>query len=226
MSALAGEEAEEQVRAASPASALEVSLRIEPRGRILDRWPKAKKASKTLWVALAGIAATALVGLASTGAAWLSARDDRANQLRLADAMRVYDRKVMAYLDAVDFLESQRKSLTEYEAEITPRDPVPYQVVPPGSLTSRLRAFGSTEAFNTFEATQAVPPRIGIIIGGESGGASFQAPIFPGSYAAIPYVTEAKIISDTVVNRKYRVGVGAFVAKVNRFEDIVHRELG
>jgi hypothetical protein len=40
--------------------------------------------NKTLWVALAGIAATALVGLASTTAAWLSARDDRATQRELA----------------------------------------------------------------------------------------------------------------------------------------------
>jgi hypothetical protein len=34
--------------------------------------------NRTMRVAVAGIAATALVGLAGTGAAWWSARDDRA----------------------------------------------------------------------------------------------------------------------------------------------------
>jgi hypothetical protein len=75
----------------------------------------------TLWVAVAGIAATALVGLAAPGAAWLSARDDRANQRDLARSERsyqrelarderTYDRRVAAYLDAIDYVERQQAS--------------------------------------------------------------------------------------------------------------------
>jgi hypothetical protein len=44
-----------------------------------------KESNKTLWVAMAGILATAVVGLASTAAAWLSARDDRSSQRRIAE---------------------------------------------------------------------------------------------------------------------------------------------
>jgi hypothetical protein len=65
------------------------------------------ESNKTLWVAVAGIAATALVGVAGTGAAWLSARDDRHAQRVLARDERTYDRRVSAYLDAIDYIEGQ-----------------------------------------------------------------------------------------------------------------------
>src|SRR5512133_2454798 len=65
--------------------------------------------NRTLWVAVAGISATALVGLAGTTVAWLSARDDRATQRQLARDERTYDRRVSAYLDAIDFVEGNTR---------------------------------------------------------------------------------------------------------------------
>jgi hypothetical protein len=194
-----------------------------------------KESNKTLWVAMAGILATAVVGLASTAAAWLSARDDRSSQRRIAEEARVYDRRVTAYLDAIDFLEGQQKSLDAYEMEVgincTPDTHCagvhggPYQVFPPESLTSRLRAFGSSEAFNTFEAAENLSTRVGIVYEGETGGAVVDGALFfPNELAGTPPVV--KITEDTKVNRHYRAGLQAFVAKIGRFEDLVRRELG
>lgn len=85
------------------------------------------ESNKTLWVAVAGIAATALVGLAGTTTAWLSARDDRATQRQLARDEhahqralarddRTYQRRLSVYLDAVDFVEAQERAFCLYGA--------------------------------------------------------------------------------------------------------------
>jgi hypothetical protein len=67
--------------------------------------------NRTLLVALAGIAATAAVGLAGTAASWLSARDDRANERQLAREQRFYEHRVAAYTEAIDTLEGHMKAL-------------------------------------------------------------------------------------------------------------------
>jgi hypothetical protein len=70
--------------------------------------------SRTLAVAVAGIAATALVGIAGTTAAWLSAREDREAQRELARDERTNERRVAVYLDAIDFVEGQKEALNNY----------------------------------------------------------------------------------------------------------------
>ena len=90
----------------------------------------------TLLVAVAGIAATALVGLAGTTAAWLSARSDRAAQRDISREERTHDRRVAAYLDAVDFLKSQERSWEIYAEQVPfvdwrDRRDVPYSTFRP-----------------------------------------------------------------------------------------------
>src|SRR5947207_9660581 len=68
----------------------------------------------TVAIAVAGITATALVGLGATVGAWFSSRDDRREQSALARQSLNYERRVAVYLDAIDFVETQEKALYEY----------------------------------------------------------------------------------------------------------------
>jgi hypothetical protein len=66
-------------------------------------------------VALAGIAATAILGIAGTTTSWLVARDDRSNQRSLAHDNRVYDRRAGVYLDVLTMVERERRTFnTEF----------------------------------------------------------------------------------------------------------------
>jgi hypothetical protein len=120
----------------------------------------AEASRTTLALAVTGIAATALVGLAGTAAAWLSARDDRATQRAIAHEERRYERRVAAYLDAMDFVEAQKESLDEFLDPVAMRAglarKIPYERRPPSRLTSRLRAFGSREVFEAFQRAQNI----------------------------------------------------------------------
>jgi hypothetical protein len=62
-------------------------------------------------IAVAGILATAVVGVAGTAGSWLIARDDRTNQRSLAHDARVYDRRADTYLDALRLIERQKAQL-------------------------------------------------------------------------------------------------------------------
>ena len=138
--------------------------------------------NRTLWVAVAGIAATALVGLAGTTAAWLSARDDRAtqrqvaradraHQLALAHAQRTYDRPVAVYLDAIDFLEGQRRSLARYEEpSVHKKRRIAFHYEPPSRLFSRLQAFGSPRVVKALQRAQSEIQLLPIEVEVHSGG--------------------------------------------------------
>ena len=133
----------------------------------------------TLVVALAGIAATAVVGLAAAAGAWLSARDDRREQSALARQSLNYERRVAVYLDAIDFVEKQERALYEYgiiaqnkyrkaPASLPRNIPLPeffpsdilFQEAPPQRLTSRLRALGSTTATGRFRDVETLVTKV------------------------------------------------------------------
>jgi hypothetical protein len=57
-------------------------------------------------IALTGIIATAVVGVAGAASSWLIARQDRGSQRAIAHDERVYDRKADAYIDAARLLGS------------------------------------------------------------------------------------------------------------------------
>ena len=184
----------------------------------------------TLVVAVAGIAATALVGLAGTGAAWLSARNDRAAQGEIARDERTYDRRVAAYLDAIDFLAGQERSFATFvvyaATRSQARDPVisrlqfdllletedrefiPIRRRPPDRLTSRLGAFGSTEAFNAFQEGQRRFRRIPFFVLSDEPGRQTLA------------------VSQMRLDERFIERFKAFIAQVGRFHAVVHQEIG
>jgi len=66
-------------------------------------------------VAVAGIAATAIVGIAGAALGWVTSRDDRATQMAVAHEARVYDKRAAAYLDAMQSAERQYTQLSNEE---------------------------------------------------------------------------------------------------------------
>jgi hypothetical protein len=117
------------------------------------------ESNRTLWVAVAGIAATALVGIAGTTVAWLSARDDRATQRGLARDERAHERalardersyehRVSAYLEAIRIFEGH------YLAFFRGQTPGKFHFVLRRAANARagLTAFGSERAVKAFES--------------------------------------------------------------------------
>jgi hypothetical protein len=176
----------------------------------------------TIAVAVAGIAATALVGLAGTTASWLNAQDDRETQRALARDERSYDRRAAAYLDAIDFLHGQRDTWEEYSGALDPyktptayREKIPWQRYPARRLTTRLLVFGSTQAFEAFQATQTLQANMPIVGGccTERGQPFINATPPRQGFATRP-------------PRKFFDAYKPFREQLSRFEAIVHREMG
>ena len=121
--------------------------------------------NRTLWVAVAGISATALVGLAGTTASWLSARDDRASQRELARADRIYEHRVAAYMEAIDTLEGHMKVLYNLDwSRLTPRgfaweDVRVDDEVDRTRIRSRVAAFGSNGAIAALHRVNVLDQR-------------------------------------------------------------------
>ena len=187
----------------------------------------------TLIVAVAGISATALIGLAGTVVAWQSARDDRATQGEIARDERTYDHRVSAYLDAVDFVSGQERSLVIFvvsraiDGRVESKDPlieqlqselfseiagvqkeIPIRLRPPSRLTTRLGAFGSTEAFNAFQEAQR---RFGRV---------------PKVWVSFGAGRQKLVLSDQAVGERFIERFKAFTAQVTRFRAVVHKEIG
>jgi hypothetical protein len=108
----------------------------------------------TVAIAIAGIAATAVVGLAGTVTAWLNARADRASQRALAQDDRIFEQRAKVYLDAIGLLQFQRRAFKKYERSDSNGPPIPYRGLGP-HLTDRMIAFGSAHAVGEFQKTEA-----------------------------------------------------------------------
>jgi hypothetical protein len=126
---------------------------------LADDENSAKQPNATLWVAIAGIVATAVVGLAGATSGWLIARDDRANQRQLAHDARVYERRADAYVAAVAALRAYDSALRLYQ--IHAPDPAKraqrktelsrsFSALEDSALASAVLVFGSTAAFASF----------------------------------------------------------------------------
>jgi hypothetical protein len=99
-------------------------------------------------IALAGIIATAVVGIAGAGSSWLISRDDRSTQRAVAHEARVYDRRADAYVDALALLLRLDSALAEGKsaAEV---DPLLKET---DLLEARIRAYASQDALKAFNA--------------------------------------------------------------------------
>lgn len=186
-------------------------------------------------MAVAGIAATALVGLAATGTAWLSARDDRATQRALARDERTYERRVSAYLDSVSLVETQDRALFTYMWHVgaisheestflpdggtlpllnsVPGRGIPFDPEPSIDLTRRLRVFGSTQMVELFEKVERTAGSVAV------SNARYETPRETANY-----VVETKVSHRTY--RQIRDQFLEFHDQVSRLEQLIHGEVG
>jgi hypothetical protein len=171
----------------------------------------AESSRNTVAVAIAGIAATAAVGIAGSATAWFSARADRSSQRVLARDDRVFSRRAAVYLDAIGLVESQQDAIFSYNiSKIGER--IPYQE-PSKRLTARLVAFGSADAVSAFNRTEN--ELIYSVVASVSGYGSY------GNGKEFLVRTEPKRDD----SRDLVLAERGFRKQVARFEQIVHRDL-
>lgn len=188
----------------------------------------------TLSIAVAGIVATALVGLGATAAAWQSARADRREQSSIARQALNYERRVAVYLDAIDFVQTQERALYEYglqaqnayrqAPEDLPRhfpppqffagEFIPFEEVPPRRLTTRLRALGSTTANDAFQRVETLVIQVPTTLTVDGRGRS---------------VLRTNPVADQKLGRRlgrFDQAYQRFYEQINVLENAVHDELG
>lgn len=121
-------------------------------------------------IALAGIIATAIVGIVGVGSTWLVSRADRDSQRTLARDARVYERRVAAYLEALSLLQPMERQLGRSTREVTfagrrrvvgPLEPVLPELKVVDTMLARLQnddrirlnllAFGSRPTFVAYD---------------------------------------------------------------------------
>jgi hypothetical protein len=168
------------------------------------------ESNRTLWVAVAGIAATALVGLAGTAASWWSARDDRAAQSEVAREERTYDQRVLVYLDAMTFMGQQLAALHRFwkESELH-HAPIYFDDDPPVRLRMRLTAFGSPRAAQAFQRAEAYIPNMPL----ELASKTVDSRVYIDQF-------------DTPVDQAFEHAVNVLTKKSQHFQEIVHKEVG
>jgi hypothetical protein len=113
------------------------------------------------WIAIAGITATAIVGVAGTATSWLIARDDRATQRALAHDARIFDERAAVYVDALVLIERQELEIYEREIERHQRrgnrsEPTEPLMLADSTTLPRIRAYGSLRALRAYEVLLAV----------------------------------------------------------------------
>jgi hypothetical protein len=112
---------------------------------------------KTL--ALAGIIATAVVGVAGATSAWLIARGQRTDQRAIAHDGRVYDRSADMYVAALEKIQQQKEMISA--EHLKSEGYAPHSPVPPlrtnimartfdSNLNARVIAFGSPDAVQVY----------------------------------------------------------------------------
>jgi hypothetical protein len=163
-------------------------------------------------LAVAGITATALVGIAGSAAGWLSARDDRASQRALAHDDRVYTERSSAYLAAISFVESQKNALKLYRRAPRALTSIRYEYRTPVTLQARLHAFGSPEANQAFDDAERASRSVFSWV-------ETKAETPSGVYMLAPHPS-------TIPNPNLIGSYDRFEAKVERFERLVHGEVG
>jgi len=108
---------------------------------------------------LAGIIATAVVGVAGATSAWLIARGQRTDQRAIAHDGRVYDRSADMYLAALEKIQQQKEMISA--ERLKSEAYAPHSPVPPlrtnimartfdSNLNARVIAFGSPRAITVY----------------------------------------------------------------------------
>lgn len=169
-------------------------------------------------VALAGIAATAVVGIAGATASWLIARDDQTNQQRLAHDDRVYTRRADAYLAALALIERQHTQIErDYESivvrhELADGSDFPMALGSDATLAARVTAFGSTRVVAAYSGLHSIAQRLSVAEYNWWERASF------ADSAERARIVE--LLGDTVDR-----SLGTFEERQHQFELLVQKEL-
>jgi hypothetical protein len=117
------------------------------------------------------------------------------------------------------------KEIDSYPAGLNNRS-IPYDFVPPPRLLSRLRAFGSAKAVESFEKTQRIQARLSGVQLGHSAGSR------RGSLSGAPYEAVEVGIGSEDEPLRYRPNWSLLnvnmklTAQIDDFERIVHDEIG
>jgi hypothetical protein len=96
-------------------------------------------------LAVIGIVATALVGIAGTAAGWATSRADRDTQRELARDARTYDHRAAAYVDALVLAERQLDDIRAV------RGKKKLILLADKQIHARIRAFGSDPVVEAYE---------------------------------------------------------------------------
>lgn len=107
-------------------------------------------------LALAGIVATAVVGVAGATSSWLIARGDQASRRSLEHDARVYDRRANTYVGALRYLQSLDRRIQDVTLALVneQRFDLPRPENDPG-LRASLSAYASPDALKAFDSTVA-----------------------------------------------------------------------
>jgi hypothetical protein len=107
-------------------------------------------------VAIAGIAATALVGLAGIAGSWYSASETRSSQLKIARLTRGYDNRATTYIDAIQMLNDVRKR-TQQPMLLSTHKQFHLFVQEDQALDLRMYAYGSRHVYNLWTDLSTEP---------------------------------------------------------------------
>jgi len=180
----------------------------------------------TVVVAIAGIAATAIVGITGTAVSWFSARADRASQRVLARDDRVFNRRAAVYLDAIGLVEKQRDAFLSY-SDAPYGTHIPYQEEPSKRLLERLVAFASGSALSAFNETEDLNENVlhfGVDVPGNCVW-NFRDP--HPKPCRVDFLMRKRGLSDAESHRAiaFSHAYVAFAVQQRRFEAIVHHDL-
>jgi hypothetical protein len=170
-------------------------------------------------IALAGIVATAAVGIAGIAASWLIAHNDRATQQGIARDSRSYDRRVAIYLDALRFAEDQKRPFDRFFLEDEDPGDAPDFVFAirlptdaPATLVTRLHIFGSANVRQTFARVERRSKDLSRVPGQVSFTKSGQLVLRVKAFARY--------------NKKLLDAYQAYAAELENLTAVINRELG
>ena len=108
-----------------------------------------RKTDWNLSVALAGIVATAVVGLAAATVTFFVAREDRESASAIARQALVYDKRSQAYVDALVSLQALSTNARLRRYESIPKGWLEFQAQQ-APLRAQITAFGNSEAIRLY----------------------------------------------------------------------------
>jgi hypothetical protein len=157
-------------------------------------------------VAIAGVVAGAVVGIAGLSVSWLVARDDQASQRSLAHEARVYDRRANAYVDALRYLQSTQSKLAEAaDALFNEQKPHLNREMTPPALRASLAAYASSTASHAFD------------LAAEKG----------HDASDLVFVVESASGSEREADlSRFNYARDRFGSALTKFQKLVHREIG